>query len=97
MCVEPLCDQHGIRFPFGIRMSNAAAHRESGGHVRVIQTRDEATRLLNRDGFILVTMYQNCWWIASSHMRHGRYSRNIRMTSSLAVIDLRAPLLTSMS
>src|SRR5688572_26957260 len=72
MCVEPIRNQRGIRFPSGVRMSNAFAHSESGGHVSVIQTLDEPMRLLNRYGFILVTVNQNCWRIASGHMRHRR-------------------------
>ena len=53
-------------------MSNAFAHNEAGGHVRLIQTLEEPTRLLNRYGFVLVTVNQNRWRIASSHMRPRR-------------------------
>jgi hypothetical protein len=60
MCVEPIRNQGGIRFPSGVRMSNASAHNESGRHIRVIQTLNEPTRLLNRYGFILVTVNQDC-------------------------------------
>ena len=41
MRVEPLRNQRGIRFPFGIRVSGAFSHHEPGGHVRVVQTLDE--------------------------------------------------------
>ena len=72
MCIEPIRHQRGVSFPSGIRMSDAFAHNESGWHVRVIQTLDEPPRLLNRYGFILVSMDQNCWWVARSHMRYRR-------------------------
>ena len=64
MRVEPIRKQRGVGFPAGIRMSNAFAHNEPGGHVRLIQTLDKPTRLLNRYGFVLVTVNQNRWRIA---------------------------------
>lgn len=56
MRVEPICNQRGIHFPSGVRMSNAFADDELGGHVRVIQAFHEPRRLLNRYGFVLVAM-----------------------------------------
>jgi hypothetical protein len=56
MCVEPIRNQRGIRFPSGVRVPSVFAHSESGGHVRVIQPLEELTRVLNRYGFILVTV-----------------------------------------
>src|SRR5260221_5170390 len=72
MRVEPIRNQCSVAFPSGKGMSNAFAHNQSGGHVRLIQTLDEATRLLNRYGFVLVTVNQNRWRSVSSHMRHRR-------------------------
>src|SRR5206468_5321015 len=72
MRVEPIRNQCSVGFPSGIRMSNAFADNQSGGHVRLIQMLDEPPRLLYWYGFVLVTVNQNRWWIASSHMRHRR-------------------------
>src|SRR5262245_63116550 len=72
MCVEPIRDQRGVSFPSRICMSNAFAHNEPGGDVHVIETLDESTRLLNRYGFILVDVNQNCRRISSSHMHQRR-------------------------
>ena len=52
MRVEPIRKQRSVGFPAGVRMSNAFAHNESGGHFRLIQTLEEPTRLLNRYGFV---------------------------------------------
>ena len=55
MRVEPIRKQRRVGFPAGVRVSNAVAHNEPGGHVRLIQTLDKPTRLLNRYGFVLDT------------------------------------------
>lgn len=61
-------------------MSNAFAHDELGGHVRVIQALHEPRRLQNRYGFVLVGMNLDCWRISSSDMSHREYSRGDRAT-----------------
>ena len=84
-CLPPvLANEHGgdarrtnpqttqRRLPSRVRMCNAFAHNKSGGHVRLIQPLDEPTRLLHRYGFVLVTVNQDRWRIASRYMRHRR-------------------------